>query len=307
MIIGPGGFRGCESSIIIITAGLVPRSLDKTNITIPCKALIGIPFLFSFCSQILWTLISLYRLFLVIRSVRGDPPATRSIRSKITKTIPASALLLSLLSACLASYFSEPFLLYRLCMGSCDQFNIDDEWVAVYYSVIPALVLYLPAGTAYAAIFMLVHHASKKQKCQSASMSESIAMAGVRQSVMFTVTTDPASLIESTYEESSTITLQKRTLMKQHRNSLNQITPSDSSDAKVYSKHIRMSQSLPDTSILPRAGSVARLQSRRTRSKLARRNIISAKLSFLVMVLLFLAGAVLSVTYNQVKDVQVYF
>ena len=137
------------------------QAFDSTSIHIPCKVLFGIPLFSSFCFQFLWTLISLYRLFLVICSVCPVPASTCNVKTSITRLIPLISIFLSLVSAFLASYHSEPFLLYRLCQGSCDQFSADDEWIAVYFSVIPAILLYLPSGVSYAAIFCLVRHARR--------------------------------------------------------------------------------------------------------------------------------------------------
>jgi hypothetical protein len=39
--------------------------------------MVALPFMFSNGTQILWTFISLYRLYLVVRSVRGQPPPSR--------------------------------------------------------------------------------------------------------------------------------------------------------------------------------------------------------------------------------------
>ena len=277
----------------------MPSTLSISNIILPCKILFGIPFLFSFCSQILWTLISVYRLFLVIRSVRGEPPPTRQMKTRITIFIPAAAFLLSLLSSCLTSYKSEPFLLYRLCMSSCLHLNADSEWVAIYYSMIPALILYLPAGMSYAAIFTLVHRASTRQNNHHPGMSNIM------------VTADPLSVMESNNDQYSSSSLHKRTLIHQHRNSLHQtstslITSSELVDPRTYNNKKRLSMSLPaGMNLLPRTCSSVNLQLTQIRSKLIRRNIISAKLSVLVMMLLFLAGVLLSITYNQVQAVQV--
>ena len=49
----------------------------RPSISLVCKTMVALPFMFSNGTQILWTLISLYRLYLVIRSVRGQPPPSR--------------------------------------------------------------------------------------------------------------------------------------------------------------------------------------------------------------------------------------
>ena len=285
---------------LIIAGYLLPQSFDRTSILIPCKILIGVPFLFSYCSQILWSLISVYRLFLVIGSLRGEIPPC-SVRSKLTKAIPVTAFLLSLLIAISASYFSEPFILYRLCLGSCDQFNTDDDSVAVYFSVVPALILYLPAGFSYAIIFLLVQHASNKQKKQK--YCASIAKVEDKQTGRFLLAHDPISVLESKIQELYQISHHCQT------NSLNPITTpllssstSTITNPQTYQMKSRMSLSLPaKIHLSSRSGSVPAIHWRQTKRKLANRNIISAKLSFLVMVLMLLAGGLLSITYNQVQ------
>ena len=263
-------------------------TLNRTNITLPCKVLFGIPFLCSFCFQFLWTLISLFRLFLVIRSVCGKPASTCSIKSKMTNIIPVISILLSILSACLASYFSEPFLLYRLCRGSCHQFNPDDEWVAVYFTVIPAIILYLPAGVSYAAIFCLVRHARRIQYQESVPT----------QTVPFIETTNPTSIMESSESLFPTIQLKNGTFRKQHRKSLNETSTSFVAKPDCH-QHVKKRLSLPAKLNTHRHVSNA------VKTKLAKRNIISAKLSFFVMVFLCLGGGVITFTYNKVPAVQV--
>ena len=45
----------------------------------------------------------------------------------MTLLLPGVALLLSLATAVMGAIWSEPFLLYRLCMGQCDSFNAERE------------------------------------------------------------------------------------------------------------------------------------------------------------------------------------
>ena len=117
--------------------------------------------------------------------------------------------------------------------------------------------------------------------------------------------------MESNNDQGSSLSLHKRTLIYQHRNSLNQtstslITLSELVDPRTYNNKKRLSMSLPaGMNLLPRTCSSVNLQLTQIRSKLIRRNIISAKLSVLVMMLLFLAGVLLSITYNQVQAIQV--
>ena len=276
----------------------MPRTFDHSDIVIPCKILFGIPFIFSFCSQILWTLISLYRLFLVIRSVHGEPPPTRHLRSRLTILIPVSAFLLSVLSACLTSYISEPFLLYRVCTGSANTTDTK-EWVAVYYSMIPAIILYLPAGISYAVIFIVVHRASTRQKNYH----------GVENCIR--ITADPASVMESCNEDDPSLTLHKKTILNQFSKSLKETSSSlneniDINTGHSYQTKKRLSISLPARiNLLSQGKSMERLASNRPGRKLIRRNIISAKLSVMVMLILFTAGVLMSMTYNQVKTIQV--
>ena len=71
-------------------------------------------------------------------------------------------------------FIAEPLILFRLCLGACDDF-VPQEKVAAAVSVVstlpprqfslwfllfmivPTLLLYAPAVVSYAAIFLLVH------------------------------------------------------------------------------------------------------------------------------------------------------
>ena len=214
--------------------------------------------------------------------------------------LPFVALMLSVLAASLTSYMSEPFLLYRLCMGSCHSMEYNKEWLAIYYSMIPAIILYLPAGISYAVIFTLVKRASNRQKDSDTCERNSRR-----------VTADPVSIIESGNEENPSLSLHKRTLLNQFSKSFKGASSSfhESSEMniqQVIHSRKRLSISMPARiNLLTQTSSDERASGNKVRLKLIRKNIISAKLSIIVMVLLFIAGVVLSMTYNQVQEIQV--
>ena len=270
------------SLILNLSAGPVSEALDSSTIATACKVLFGIPYLSSFCFQYLWTLISLYRLSLVIQSVCGIDGATCSNRTHITTVLPVISIILALLSACLASLHSEPFLLYRLCQGSCDQYDKSEEMMAAYLTLVPAIILYLPAGVSYGVIFCLVHRARTVQNK---------VVIKTRKPPIFRIETDTLST------NSCLNTYSTRTWQHKRQSSLNETTTSfvDLEPVKPCQKKLS----------LPAKLNRQRNSSKVVKTKLAKRNIITAKLSFIVMLFLFLGGIVISITYNKVKVIQV--
>ena len=276
-----------SQDVIFVAGGLAAQTFPSTTITLPCKVLFGIPFFFSFCFHFLWPLISVYRLFLVVCSVcRILPTQVCSSGPKMTVIIPSTSFLLSLVSACLASYFSDSFLLYRVCLGTCDTLSSKDEWIATFFNLVPAIMLYLPAGASYAAIFFLVRHARRKRMKDQ----------GEAKSVFSVATADPAS---------DTVFLKIPLHGRGHqRNSAFEIStsfasPGDTSCQSELQDRARKRMSLPAKL------NTSTLISKAVKTKLSRRNIISAKVSCCVMFVLCLGGGVVSVTYNNIQIVQV--
>ena len=82
----------------IIVGGVISGRVSRPFIDPVCRGLIAVPFFFSFTSQVLflvlvpyldlppkslWTCISLYRLFLVIQSIRSSAPPSSKVKATV--------------------------------------------------------------------------------------------------------------------------------------------------------------------------------------------------------------------------------
>ena len=285
-----------STSFILFSGELMSKNFSTVQLPIPCKILFGIPLLTSFFFQFLWTLISLYRLLLVLKSVSSNKLRSCFIDWKSTIFIPSLSFFLSIVSASIISYFSEPFLLYRLCLGKCERLNSSEESVAVYLTVIPAIILYLPAGLSYAIIFCLVHHARKVRR-RNIKMSVPVII-----NIEATAIISSGSLLQTMCTDAG-----EPKKMRQHSlaelPNLSLLTSEEPQEAK---KKTTKRLSLP-TKLVPqkRGSSVGVLGVKQPRRRLSKRNLISAKLSFITMLLLFCGSGLISLTYNKVPAVQV--
>jgi len=122
----------------IIIGGVVSNVITKSRIRGVCRSLLTLPFFFAFTSQLMLTCVSLYRLYLVIRSVRGQPQPSRATKTRVTRLLPLFAAIFGLAFAVWSAIWSEPMLLQRLCMGNCDEYD------NIYQNAVVLLLLMLP-------------------------------------------------------------------------------------------------------------------------------------------------------------------
>ena len=84
----------------LFSGSSVSSTIEGESIGYVCRTLLAIPFFFTYASQVasspplltqmMLTSISLYRLYLVVRSVQGHAPPSRSAKTKVEPpTTPA--------------------------------------------------------------------------------------------------------------------------------------------------------------------------------------------------------------------------
>lgn len=81
------------------------------------------------------------------------------------RVLPFIALCLGLITSLFNAIWAEPFVLYRVCRGMCDDFDVNqDNWAAAFLIVV-ALLYHVPSGVCYVLIycFLKIHHARSQK------------------------------------------------------------------------------------------------------------------------------------------------
>jgi len=83
-------------------------------------------------------------------------------------------------------------LLFRLCMGNCDEYdNIYQNAVVLMLLMLPTCLIYTPQILSYSVIFVMVHRAALRKRDAEKQTGKLLAVPGLSNSVMCSVTADP--------------------------------------------------------------------------------------------------------------------
>ncbi|XP_059081983.1 uncharacterized protein LOC131879641 isoform X2 [Tigriopus californicus] len=180
----------CCLSLLEATVGILMKTLILANVIQRvvlsqhnegfCQVISAIPFIFSNCIVVLWTAISVYRLYLVITSARqgGKNRLIHSSRaSRIAqKILPLVACSLGTTTGILMVTWTKSFVLFRECRGSCDNYNEESDHWAAAFQIAVAFIYHIPSGICYAIIYCFIKRHQRQNKAKS-SLAQPGAMA----------------------------------------------------------------------------------------------------------------------------------